>query len=55
MKYTAVYGVVTKTGESGSLPGLSGQRTKARSKYAAKLPERLKKKRIAGGNSVVTP
>ena len=45
MKYTAVHGVVTKTGESASLPGLSGQRTKARSKYGAKLPERVKKRR----------
>jgi len=38
MKYTAVYGVTTATGKSGSLPGLSGQRTKARSKYGVKFP-----------------
>jgi len=38
MKYTAVYGVVTSTGKSGSLPGLTGQRRKSRSKYAAKSP-----------------
>jgi ribosomal protein S12 len=36
MKYTAVHGVTTSTGKSGSLPGLTGQRTKGRSKYAAK-------------------
>ena len=36
MKYTVVHGVTTKTGKFGSLPGLTGQRTKARSKYAAK-------------------
>jgi len=38
MKYTAVFGVVTSTGKSGSLPGLTGQRHKSRSKYAAKAP-----------------
>jgi ribosomal protein S12 len=37
MKYTAVYGVTTKTGKSGSLLGLTGQRNKARSKYAARI------------------
>jgi len=36
MKYTAVNGVTTKTGKSGSLHGLTGQRTKGRSKYGAK-------------------
>ncbi len=36
MKYTAVHGVVTKKGASSSLNGLSGQRMRARSKYAAK-------------------
>jgi small subunit ribosomal protein S12 len=36
MKYTAVHGVTTSTGKSGSLHGLTNQRTKSRSKYAAK-------------------
>ena len=39
MKYTAIYGVRTTTGEESSLRGLTGQRTKARSKYAAKQPQ----------------
>lgn len=40
MRYTAVHGVTTKKGSSGSLPGLTGQRTKARSKYAAKAVDK---------------
>jgi len=36
MKYTAVNGVKTKGGKSGSLPGLTGLIKNARSKYAAK-------------------
>jgi ribosomal protein S12 len=37
MKYTAMHGVTTKNGKSASLAGLTFQRKKARSKYAAKL------------------
>jgi ribosomal protein S12 len=37
MKYTVMYGVRTKRGKTSSLPGLMGQRTKARSKYGSKL------------------
>jgi ribosomal protein S12 len=36
MKYTAIHGVRTKNGKTGSLHGLIGQRKKARSKYGAK-------------------
>jgi ribosomal protein S12 len=37
MKYTAMYGVRTSTGEESSLRGLTEQRTNARSKYAARI------------------